>query len=88
MSGESYDQDVQRLVKAAEEHISALNRGVLESSLWYAVEAALAPFRPDPEEELIQAMTEAYLNYTGPGTMASHAMRDVLAVVKEKGIPQ
>ena len=50
--------DVQQLVEAAS---SVLNdeHTKLRGSLWHELRTALAPFQPDPDAELVEAMAEA-----------------------------
>lgn len=92
------DEDVERLVevvsRATEEAPDYFNLTGPE------IKQALAPFRPDPEEELIEAMAKTYIDtchhltsneilWEGKHDLAKAtiraAMRSTLAVIKEKG---
>lgn len=105
MSGESYDRDVQRLITEFEDVLRGMKqeRIVEKTPSGYIgrlsitidnCEKALAPFRPDPEEELIEAMAKSmYLSDSPAGTWETSSVtkpyqnmsRAALQVVKEKG---
>lgn len=93
------DEDVQRLVVAAGRLIAdaeqSPDQGMRISVLWTSannLQNTLKPFRPDPEEELIEAMVEAmkplWYKYPMPGPPHDELARAALAVVREKGSPE
>ena len=93
------DEDVERFTSV----VSNFTKDPLASvhtSYWQELlDVALAPFRPDPEEELLVDMCIAFdSNWYQPGTWESESdgykktriqcMAAALAVVKERGLPQ
>lgn len=86
------DEDVARLVTEADSVVYTIEQDMRiykGSARHEFLVEALAPFRPDPEEELIEAMakefdeaiqTNGHYNYP-----TEVGMRAALAVVKEKG---
>lgn len=90
----SHDDPLQELIDAAEAVVNGGDRNMrghyteMPWSLLANLNNALAPFRPNPEEELIEAMTEAYAkerDFLLPGSGIVRGMRAALAVIKEKG---
>ena len=104
------NEDVERLVKSVEDIEDAFYRpislvsAVHKGSIYHKnLQAALAPFRPDPEEELIEAMAKAdFSAWVLPGSVITtwdqlaesgrdayrRGARAVLALIKERGLPQ
>ena len=83
------DEDVQRLVEfsvTALPNIQGANPGWLDG-----FRIALKPFQPNPEEELINAMVDAYTSsndFHYNLDLTTNRMRKALAVVKERGLPE
>lgn len=95
MSGELFEQNVWQLVKTAEAVAIGGDSNMrghyteIPWSLLADLNDALAPFRPDPEEELIEAMVEhmkpLWSQYPMPGPPHAELARTALQTIKEKG---
>jgi hypothetical protein len=79
--------DVAMLVDAAEAVLARINWPHPDDrKLVTRLRCCLKPFQPDPETELLEAMRQAWC--TSKADTAHGTMRDVLNVVRERGLPQ
>lgn len=88
MSERWTDKDVERLVKEVSGAIDWLDsddcaRMNRYTGWTHCIKEALAPFRPDPEEELRSRVDQLRLIGTNVGGSFQQAINDIIAAVRE-----